>query len=97
MGDQPRLGSRNDLIEFLRLRRAFQLRLTLALVDPEDGVVRVAIDSLVVQTLIPTEGKSVNDGEKFPDIICAVNRTEVKHLIARLQVDGLIFHRSGIA
>jgi len=93
---EPLFCSQDNLIELLRLRRALEFGLTLALVDPEDGVVRVRIDSFVVQALIPTEGKGMNDGEKLSDIIRAVDRTEVKHLIACLQINGLVFHRPGI-
>ena len=93
---EPQLGSRNDLIELFCLRRTLEFSLALALLNPENGIVGVRIDSLVVQTLIPTEGKRMNDGEELPDVISAVNRTEMKHLIARLQIDGLIFHRPGI-
>ena len=96
MGVQPLLGTQNNLIEFLRLRRALELRLTLALLNPEDSVIRIAVDGLVVQALIPAEREGVNDGQKLPDIVGAVDRSEMKHPIARLQVDGLILHRPGI-
>lgn len=96
MGVQPLLGTQNDLIEFLRLRRALELCLTLALLNPENSVIRVAVDGLVVQALIPAEREGVNDGQKLPDIVGAVDRSEMKHPIARLQVDGLILHRPGI-
>ena len=39
----------------------------------------------------------MNDSEEFSDVISAVNGAEMKHLIARLQIDGLIFHRTRIA
>ena len=94
---EPLFCSQDNLIELLRLRRALEFGLTLALVDPEDGIVRVGIDRLVVQAPIPAEGKGVNNSEKLPDIVGSMNRAEVKHLIARLQIDGLIFHRTGIA
>ena len=81
---EPLLSSQNNLIEFLRLWGALELGLTLALLNPEDGVVRVGIDGLVVQTLIPTESEGVYDSKKLTDIIGAVNRTKVKHLIACL-------------
>ena len=91
------LGTGYDLEKGFRLRRALQFGLTLAFGDPEDGVVGVAIDGLVVQTLIPTKGKGMDNGEKLADIISAMHRTIVKHLIARLQIDGLLFHRPRIA
>ena len=56
MGIEPLLGSQNDLIELFCLRGTLKLGLTFALLNPEDGVVRVGIDGLVVQALIPTEG-----------------------------------------
>ena len=84
MGVQPLLGTQNNLIEFLRLWGALELGLTLALLNPEDGVVRVGIDGLVVQTLIPAKGEGVYNSKELTDIIGAVNRTKVKHLIACL-------------
>ena len=84
MRNEPLLSSQNNLIEFLRLWGALELGLTLALLNPEDGVVRVGIDGLVVQTLIPAKGEGVYNSKELPDIIRAMNRAEVKHLIACL-------------
>ena len=39
----------------------------------------------------------MDDGEELTYIVCAMNRTIVEYTIARLQVDGLIFHRTRIA
>ena len=36
------------------------------------------------------------DGEELPDIVRAVDRSEVEHAIARLQVYRLILHRPRI-
>lgn len=80
-----------------RLGVALKFCLTFALLNPEDGIVRIAVDNLVVQTLIPAKGKGMNDGEKLPDVVGAVDRTIVEHTIACLQVDGLIFHRTWVA
>ena len=38
----------------------------------------------------------MDDGKELTDIIRAMDRSIVEHPITRLQVDGLIFHRSGI-
>ena len=43
------------------------------------------------------ECQGVDDGEELTDVVRAVHGTEVEHLRTRLQVDGLIFHRPGIA
>ena len=59
MGVQPLLSPQDNLIELLRLWRAFQLRLALPLLNPENGVVRVAVDGLVVQPLIPAERQEI--------------------------------------
>lgn len=93
---EPLFSSQNDLIELFCLWRTLQFGLAFAFLDPKDGVVRIRIDRLIVQTLIPTEGESMNNGKKLPDIIGAVNGAEVKHPITRLKVNGLILHRPGI-
>jgi len=97
VGLKPALGSGDNLEELFRLGRALQLGLALALGDPEDGVVGVAVDGLIVQALLPTEGEGVDDGKELSDVVGAVDGAEVEHLVARLEVDGLILHRAGIA
>ena len=97
MGLKPVFGSGDDLKKLFRLRSAFQLCLALPLGHPEDGVVRVGINGFVVQALVPAEGKSMDDGQELPDIIGTSDWAEVKHLITRLQVNSLIFHRTRIA
>ena len=97
MGVEPVFCSGNDLEERLRLGVALKFCLTFALLNPEDGIVRIAVDNLVVQTLIPAKGKGMDDGEKLPDVVGAVDRTIVEHTIACLQVDGLVFHRPRVA
>ena len=96
MGLEPVFSTGYDLEEGFCLRRALQLGLTLAFGDPEDGVVGVAIDGLVVQALVPAEGKGMNDSQELPDVVRAMHRTIVEHLITSLQIDGLIFHRPRI-
>ena len=97
MGVEPVFSSGDDLEERFRLGITLKFCLTFTLLNPEDGVVRIAIDDLVVQTLIPAKGEGMDDGQKFPDIVGAMDRTIVEYTIARLQVDGLIFHRTRIA
>ena len=94
---QPVLCPFDDLEELFRLRGTLQFRLAFSLADPKDGVVGVGIDGLVVQTLLPTEGKGVNNRQKLSDVVRAVHGTIVKHAITRLQIDGLIFHWARIA
>ena len=96
MGLEPVFSTGYDLEEGFCLGRELEFGLTLALGDPEDGIVGVAVDGLVVQTLIPTKGKGMDNSETLADIISAMHRTIVEHLITRLQVDGLIFHRPRI-
>lgn len=97
MGVEPVFCSGNDLEERFRLGVALKFCLAFALLNPEDGIVRIAVDGFVVQTLIPAKGKGMDDGEKLPDVVGAVDRTIVEHTIACLQVDGLIFHRPRVA
>ena len=97
VGLKPILGTGYDLKKLLRLRRALQLGLALTLRDPKDGIVGVGIDGFVVQALIPAKGEGMNDGKKLSDVIGAMNRAIMEYTVARLQIDGLIFHRTRIA
>ena len=94
---EPVFGTGDNLEELFRLWRALQLCLALPLRHPENGIVTVGIDGLIGQALLPTEGKGMHDGQEFTDIISAMNRAVMKHLIACLQVYRLIFHRARIA
>ena len=53
VGLKPSLGAGDDLEQGLCLGRTLQLGLTLTLLNPEDGIVGVGIDGLVVKTLLP--------------------------------------------
>ena len=94
---QPLFGAEDNLVKFFCFGGAFQLGLTLAFLHPEDGIVRVAVDGLTVESLLPAESQGMHDGEEFPDIIRAFDRTIVEHAIARLKVYRLVFHGSRIA
>ena len=97
VGLEPDLSTGDNLEELLRLGSALELRLTLALLNPENGIVRVGIDGFIVQALVPAKGKGMDDGEELPNIVRAMNGAEMEHAIARLQVDGLVLHRTRIA
>ena len=58
---EPVLGSKDYLVELFCLWGSLQFGLTLALLNPEDSVVRIRIDDLVVQPLLPTEGEGMDD------------------------------------
>ena len=96
MSLKPMFCSGNDLEKRFRLGRALQLGLAFPLANPEDGVIAVGIDGFGVKSLLPTEGEGMYNGQELPDVIGAVNRTIVKHLIASLQIDSLILHRPRI-
>lgn len=53
MGVEPILGTGDNLIELLRPWGALQGCLAFTLTHPEDGVVGVGIDGLVIQPLLP--------------------------------------------
>ena len=97
MGTQPVFGTGDDLIEVLCLRRALQFRLALPFLHPEDGIVAVGVDGLLVLPLLPAECQRVDDGQKLTDIVGAVNWTIMEHASSCLQIDGLIFHWPRIA
>ena len=94
---QPAFGTGDDLKKGFSLRVAFQFCLTLALLNPEDGIVGVAVNDFVMETLVPAQGEGMYDGEKLPDVVRTMHGTIVEDTIARLKIDGLILHGSGIA
>jgi hypothetical protein len=59
MRAQPCLGACYDLVELLGLWCAFELRLALSLLHPQDGVVRVGVDGLALYALLVEQGESV--------------------------------------
>ena len=75
MGLKPVFGSGDDLEELFCLGITLQLGLTFALLNPEDGIVRVGVDSFIVQALVPAKGEGVDDGEELTYIVCTMNRT----------------------
>lgn len=94
---EPVFSSGDDLIELFGLRCALQCRLAFSLLHPENGIVAVGIDGLVLDALLVHQGEGMDNGEKLSDVVGAVHRTEVEYLRTGLQVDALIFHRAGIA
>ena len=66
---QPLLRTGNHLKEGLSRRGMLELGLTLPLRHPEDGIIAVGVDGLVMEALVPTECQGMDDGEEFPDIV----------------------------
>ena len=97
MGQQPVLGTGDDLIEFGRPGVAHELGLALALLDPQRRIVGVGVDDLSLDASLLHERQGVDNGEKLSDIVCPVDRAIVEYLLARLQVDAPILHRTRIA
>ena len=93
---QPILRTGDDLKKLFCLRCALQFCLTFALAHPEDGIIRIRVDGLIRESLLPSQSQGMDNRQKLSDIIRAVNRTIMEHTSPRLQIDGLIFHRSGI-
>ena len=96
VGAQPVLCPSDDLIELCRFFVVLQFGLTLSFSYPSDGSEAVAVDGFPDVPLFH-ERQCVDDSKEFADIVCSVNRSEMKHLCSCRQVDALIFHRSGVA
>ena len=62
VGVQPLLCPCNDLVEFFCFWCALQFGLAFAFVHPQDSIVGVAVDRLVVESLLPAECKGMDDG-----------------------------------
>ena len=95
MRAQPCLGACYDLVELLGLWCAFELRLALSLLHPQDGVVRVGVDGLALYALLVEQGESVYYGEKFAYVVRAVYGSEVEHLRTRSEVVARSFMKKG--
>ena len=94
---EPVLCSENDLKELFCLRVSLQFGLAFSLLNPEDGIVGIGIDGLVVKSLLPGQCQSVDNSEEFTYVVRAVDRAIMKYLCPCSQVDGLVFHGTRIA
>lgn len=97
MRAQPCLGACYYLVELFGLRCALELGLALALLYPQNGVVRVGIYRLARYALLVEQRQGVYDGEKLAYVVSAVYGSEVEHLRSGGEVDSLILHRARIA
>ena len=86
----------NDLVKLFCLGCALKFGLAFPLAHPENGIVRIRVNGLVVKSLLPSQSQGMNNSQKFADIVRAVNRSIVEYASSRLQIDGLIFHRTRI-
>ena len=59
---KPTFGTGDDLKKLFCLRGTFQFCLALPLGHPEDGVITIGIDCLVMETLLPAESEGMDDG-----------------------------------
>lgn len=97
MSLQPSLGTGYYVEKDTSLSCQLERCLTLLLGYPKNGIVAVGIYCLSLYPPLLHQGKSMDNGEKLPYVVGAVDRTEMEDTLARLQVNALIFHRSGIA
>ena len=88
---QPVLGTCHELQQPLVLRCRRQRGLRLALRHPDDGSPAVAIDRHG-HSLLLHQCHGVYDGQELPDVVRAVDGTEVKDLLPRLQINAPILH-----
>lgn len=94
---EPQLGTGDDVVEAGGVGVALQLSLAMLLLNPEDGIVRVAVDDLVRDTLFLHECQRMDDGQKLPDVIRAVEWSEVEDRGSCREIDTLVLHRAGVA
>ena len=71
VGLQPVFGTGNDLEKGFCLGVTLQFGLALPLLYPEDCVVGVAIDGLVMQTFLPTKRQGMHNSQELPDVVGA--------------------------
>ena len=97
MCPQPELSASDDAEQLFCLCRAGQLCLASLVVHPQDSVVGVAIYHPVGYSMLLHQRECMDYSKKLADVVGAIYWAEVKHRCSCLQVDGLIFHRAGIA
>ena len=97
MALQPPFGPFYHLEKRFCFGVALQFGFAFLFLYPQYGIITVGIYHLIGYASLLHQGQSVDYAEKFADVIGAVHWAKVEHGIARLQVDTLVFHRSGVA
>ena len=93
---EPGLGAGNHFVELFGARGARQLRATLFAAHPRNGGGRIGINGHF-RALLVEESEGMDDGEKFADVVRAVDGAEMKDLAPLGEKDAAVFHRAGIA
>ena len=93
---EPGFGAGNHFVELFGARGARQLRATLFATHPRNGGGRIGINGHF-RALLVEEGEGMDDGEKFTDVVRAVDGAEMKNLAPLGEEDAAVFHRTGIA
>ena len=93
---EPGFGAGNHFVELFGARGARQLRATLFAAHPRNGGGRIGINGHF-RALLVEEGEGMDDGEKFTDVVRAVDGAEVKNLAPLGEKDAAVFHRTGIS
>lgn len=93
---EPGFGAGDHFVELFGARSARQLRATLLAAHPRNGGSRIGINGHF-RALLVEEGEGMDDGEKFADVVRAVDGAEMKNLAPLGEKDAAVFHRTGIA
>lgn len=93
---EPSFGTGDHFVELFGARGARQLRATLFAAHPRNGGGRIGINGHF-RALLVEEGEGMDDGEKFADVVRAVDGAEMKDLAPLGEEDAAVFHRTGIA
>ena len=92
---EPGFGSFDELEELLGAFCAGQFGAALFCFDPEQCVAAVGVDGQF-QAFLLDEGKGMDDGQEFSDVVCAVDRAEMEDSLPCGQVNALVFHGAGV-
>lgn len=93
---EPGFGAGDHFVELFGARGTRQLRATLFAAHPRNGGGRIRINGHF-RALLVEEGEGMDDGEKFADVVRAVDGAEVKNLAPLGEKDAAVFHRTGIS
>ena len=98
VGVEPCLGPADEVEDGGIGSGRGELRATVTLLDPRNGVAAVGVDRQLGLTRLGAEGKGVDDGQKLADVVRALrHRADVEELAAAGHMYAAILHVAWVA
>ena len=93
---KPFLSSLDEVISLCGLRCAFKFCLAFLVIDPQDGILRIAVH-LHVPTLLLDKGKRMDNGKELANVVGSADRTVMEQPLFVAQIHPLVFHWPRVA